>query len=163
MTRGTVMEIRANLGKIGRILILLGVVGAVASCAATYRNHGWAPSDDELKVVRVGVDTRDTVTQSIGAPSSTGVLDDGGFYYVESRVRNSGLRTPQIVSRDLVAIQFDGQGVVKNVERFGLKDGQFVRLNTRVTESTVSNNSIWRQLGGSLGRVSPGGGLAPSP
>ena len=39
---------------------------AAAACTTQYRNHGYAPSQEELAEVVVGVDTRDSVAESIG-------------------------------------------------------------------------------------------------
>lgn len=131
------------------------VLASVSACAAIYRNHGYTPTDVELAEVKVGVDTRDTVTESIGVPSATGVLDDSGFYYVSSRFRHYGAKEPEIVSRELVAISFDQGGVVRNIERFGLQDGQVIPLSRRVTSSSVADKTFLRQLLGNLGRFNP--------
>jgi outer membrane protein assembly factor BamE (lipoprotein component of BamABCDE complex) len=133
-------------------VLLLGLPG----CVAQYRNHGYVPSPDELAEIKVGVDTRDSVAEAVGAPSAGGVLDNSGYYYVSSRVRTYGLRKPQVVDRQLVAISFDTRGVVRNVERFGLEDGRVIPLDRRVTDSAVSNKTFLRQLLGNIGNVNPG-------
>ncbi len=136
---------------------LIGVlVLAVSGCVAQYRNHGYVPPPDELAKIKPGVDTRDSVAQAIGAPTSSGVLNDSGYYYISTRVRSSGLRAPQIVDRKLVAISFDTRGIVRNIERYGLEDGRAVPLDRRVTDSSLTNNTFLRQLVGSLGNFSPG-------
>lgn len=131
------------------------VIVSVSACSAIYRNHGYTPTDAELAEVVVGVDTRDTVSESVGPPSSSGVLDDSGFYYVATRIRHYGAREPEIVARELVAISFDSAGVVRNIERFGLQDGQVIPLSRRVTSSGVQDKTFIRQLLGNLGRFNP--------
>jgi len=136
----------------------LGLVLAVglAGCTTTYRNHGYVPSEADLAEVVVGRDTRDTVAELVGTPSSGGVLDESGYYYVRSRVRHVGMREPQVVDRELVAISFTSSGVVENIERFGLQDGRPVRLTRRVTDSSVQNQGLFRQLLGNLGNFDAG-------
>jgi len=135
---------------------LLGLaVLSVAACSAVYRNHGYVPSEEELAGITVGVDTRDSVAESVGAPSSSGVLNNGGYYYVATRMRHYGPRKPQVVSRELVAISFDQSGVVRNVERYGMQDGQIVAFERRVTSSSVENKTFLRQLLGNLGNFNP--------
>jgi len=129
---------------------------SLTACGAVYRNHGYVPSTEELAGIKVGVDTRDSVAENIGAPGSTGVLNDGGYYYVSTRIRHYGPRKPQVVSRELVAISFDQRGVVRNVERYGLQDGEVVAFERRVTSSSVENKTFLRQLVGNLGRFNPG-------
>ena len=131
------------------------VLLALPGCVAQYRNHGYAPTPAELAEIKVGVDTRDSVVEAVGTPSSSGVLDESGYYYVSTRVRNFGLRKPQVVDRQLVAISFDARGVVANIERFGLEDGQVIPLERRVTDSAVSNKTFLRQLLGNIGNFSP--------
>lgn len=131
------------------------VMLSAASCTAVYRNHGYVPTATELAQVTVGKDTRDSVTQAIGAPTASGMLDDSGFYYVSTRMRHWGPAEPKVVDRELVAISFNNSGVVQNIERFGLTDGRVVPLERRVTSSSVQDKTFLRQLLGNLGRFNP--------
>jgi len=135
---------------------LCAVFLLVSGCAATYQNHGYVPTDTELEAVTVGVDNRDTVAESIGRPTSTGVLKDSGYYYVRSRWKNFGYRAPQEIDRQVVAISFDQAGIVENVERFTLQDGQVIAISRRVTDSNIKGISLLRQLLGNLGNINAG-------
>jgi outer membrane protein assembly factor BamE (lipoprotein component of BamABCDE complex) len=139
-----------------RIVVGAGLALALASCASVYRNHGYVPSQEELSEIVPGVDTRDSVAESVGTPSASGVLDNGGYYYVSTRMRHYGARQPEIVSRELVAINFDTAGVVTGVQRFGLEDGRVIPLERRVTSSNVEDKTFLRQLVGNIGRIGPG-------
>ncbi|NQY60826.1 outer membrane protein assembly factor BamE [Cognatishimia sp.] len=146
----------ANMKKpVKAAIFALCILGA--GCSAQYRNHGYVPSEEELTEVVIGVDTRESVAETLGAPTAGGVLEEGGFYYVRSRVRTFGPRRPQEVSRELVAVTFDTSGTVANVERFGLEDGQVVTLSRRVTDNGLGNISFIRQLLGNLGSFDPNG------
>lgn len=134
-----------------RMGVLLVVVLAVAACTARIRNHGYTPTDDELAEVVVGLDTRDTVADVIGSPSSSGVLRDSGYYYVSQQVRTFAYQAPEVIERQVVAITFDSEGVVQNIERFALEDGNVVVLSRRVTDSNVQGLSFLRQLLGNIG------------
>jgi outer membrane protein assembly factor BamE (lipoprotein component of BamABCDE complex) len=138
-----------------RIGLALGLAALLAGCTSIYRNHGYVPSEEELAEIVPGVDTRDSVAESVGTPTSSGVLNTGGYYYVASRVRHYGPRKPQVVSRELVAINFDTAGVVTGIERYGLEDGKVIPLQRRVTSSSVENKTFLRQLLGNLGRFNP--------
>ena len=135
----------------GVLLVLL----LAAGCTAVYRNHGYVPAEEDLAEIVVGVDTRDSVAESIGTPGASGVLKDGDYYYVASRFRHYGLRPPEEVSREVVAIRFDRRGVVREIGRYGLQDGRVVALNPRVTSSNVEDKTFLRQLLGNLGRFNP--------
>lgn len=136
-----------------RGVIVLAVV-VVAACTAQYRDHGFVPSDDDLTRIVVGESTRDDVGRIVGRPTSTGVLSGSGWYYVGSRFRHYGLREPREVERQVVAISFDEQGLVENVERYTLEDGRIVTISRRVTDSNVKGLSFLRQLLGNIGNLS---------
>ena len=138
-------------------LRLIGVLGLalLTACTPLYRNHGYMPTETELAAFAVGVDTRETVTATIGAPTAGGVLNASGFYYVESRFRHFGPLAPQEIERQVLAISFNAAGVVTNIERFGLEDGQVVTLSRRVTDDNVRDTTFIRQLIGNLGNFDP--------
>jgi len=136
-------------------MLALGSVVAAAACTPIIKKHGYVPPPEDLAEIKVGVDTRDTVAESIGAPSSSGVVRDSDYYYVSSRIRHYGPKRPEVISRELVAISFDQRGVVRNIERFGLEDGVVVVLDRRVTDSSVQNKGFLRQLLGNIGNFNP--------
>lgn len=140
--------------KIIKGTVLALSVTALSACATQYRNHGYVPTDEDLQEVVVGVDNRASVAESIGAPSAGGVLNESGYYYVRSQVRHFAYQEPKVIDRQLVAISFDSRGVVSNVERFTLEDGQVVPLSRRVTTSGIGDISFLRQLLSNLGRFS---------
>jgi outer membrane protein assembly factor BamE (lipoprotein component of BamABCDE complex) len=133
-------------------LLFLGLSLAIA-CAPVYQNHGYAPVDADLALVEVGVDTRETVAEKVGRPSAAGLLNDVGWFYVQSRWKNYGARPPKEVDRQVVVISFSESGTVTNVERFGLEKGRVVPLSRRVTDSNIKGIGFLRQLLGSVGKL----------
>lgn len=133
------------------------VVLATSACVASYRNHGYIPPQDELAEIVVGVDTRDSVAETIGSPTSAGLLSDSAYYYVRTRMRDLAFRATETVDREVLAVSFDSSGTVSNIERFGLEDGRIITLERRVTESSVVDRTFLRQLLGSFGRLRPAG------
>ena len=139
-----------------KIVAFASVGLSLAACSAVYRNHGHVPTEEDLAEIVVGVDTRDSIAETVGAPSSSGVLNDSGYYYVATRMRHYGAAAPKPVSRELVAITFDQAGVVDGVQHFGLEDGKVIPLQRRVTSSSVKDKTFLRQLLGNLGNFGPG-------
>lgn len=150
----------AGAGKLGARGLRFAIVGlmiaVIASCSPVYRNHGYVPNEDELAQIEVGKDTRETLAPLIGRPSAAALLNDTGWYYVQSRWKHSGARPPKEVDRQVVAITFAPDGFVENVERFGLESGKVVALSRRVTTSNIKGVSFLRQLLGSLGNFRSG-------
>lgn len=135
--------------------LVLGALLAVtlAACSPVYRNHGYVPSDEELALVEVGKDTRETVAATLGRPSGEGLLNDVGWFYVQSRWKHVGPMAPKEIDRQVVSITFSEAGSVENVERFGLQDGQVVALSRRVTDSNIKGTGFLKQLLGNIGRL----------
>jgi outer membrane protein assembly factor BamE (lipoprotein component of BamABCDE complex) len=124
-----------------------------AACATVIRNHGYVPDETELALVEVGVDTRETVAQKIGRPSAQGLLNDVGWFYVQSRFEFVGPREPKEVDRQVVAVTFADNGVVETVGRYGLEDGRVIDLSRRVTETNIKGIGFVRQLFANFGRI----------
>lgn len=133
--------------------LALILAAGVAACSPVFRNHGYVPAEDELALVEVGVDTRETVGQKIGRPSTSGLLNEDGWFYVQSRYKLVGPREPQEIERQVLVINFSEAGVVENIGRFGLEDGRVVELSRRVTESNIKGVTLIQQLLGSFGRL----------
>lgn len=151
------MTISAPIRTVIRRLALAAVLaGTTSACVAIYRDHGYVPSDSDLAAITPGRDTRQSVAEAIGTPGATGVLNEGGYYYVATRMRHYGGFEPKPVSRELVAISFSPRGVVSGIERYGLQDGRVVPLQQRITDNGVSDKTLIRQLLGNLGRIGPG-------
>ncbi len=141
-------------------LVLLALFGAlilaVSACNPIVRYHGYAPTDQELKTVEVGKDTRETVEQKIGHPSAEGLLNDDAWFFVQSRFQQKGLKPMTEIDRQVVVISFSDAGTVSNIERFGLQDGNVVVLSRRVTESNIKGVSFLNQLMRNMGRMTTG-------
>lgn len=156
-----------RLGAIqGKTAIKRGVAAvaliAIIGCTPIIRNHGYMPPAEELALIAVGVDTRESVILNVGPPTSGGVLNESGYYYVQSKFRHYGPYAPEEIEREVLAISFDANGVVSNIERFGLQDGNVIVLSRRVTDDQARDSTFIRQLLGSIGRVNAGDFLGES-
>lgn len=139
-----------------RAILLAVLCTALTACAAQFRNHGYTPPDDELAEILVGVDTRDSVIELVGPPTAGGATNEAGLYYVSSRWRHYAYQQPAPIDRQVVAVTFDGEGLVKNIERFTLEDGKVVPISRRVTDSNIQGITFLRQLLGNVGRLDAG-------
>ncbi len=138
---------------------IAAVVLLIVGCAATFTNHGYAPTDAELDNILVGIDNRASVEETVGRPASTGVLSESSWFYVASKIRYFTYNKPKVIDRQLVAISFDKRGVVTNIERFTLEDGKVVVISQRVTETGIKGISAIAQILGNIGNVNLADGL----
>ncbi|MFK7764913.1 MAG: outer membrane protein assembly factor BamE [Roseobacter sp.] len=146
------------MAKLCCLVACAAAVTALAACSATYRNHGYVPPQEDLEQIVVGIDTRASVEETLGTAGSTSVQEEDALYFVRSRVRTFAMLEPEVVERNVVAFSFDTNGVVENIETFGLERGQVVRFTRRVTDSSVTGKSFFRQLFGNIGSFGPTNG-----
>lgn len=149
------MRIDRHLTKTLMSAALISAGLMLGACSPQYKNHGYVPLQEDLDQITIGQDTRDTVTAMAGAPAASGLLDSSSYYYVRSRRRALGFLAPKEIEREVVAISFSSNGIVQNVERFGLERGNVITLDRRVTSSSVSDKAFIRQLLGNIGRFNP--------
>jgi outer membrane protein assembly factor BamE (lipoprotein component of BamABCDE complex) len=154
------MAARIGARRAGRLAALAAASVLIVGCGAQIRNHGYVPEPSLLQQVTVGVDTRESVEESVGRPTTTSLLEGEAWYYVRSRMRLVGPLPPREFERELVAISFAPDGRVSNIERFGLEDGRVVTLSRRVTETSVRDFGLVQQLLRNFGRVNVGEQLA---
>jgi outer membrane protein assembly factor BamE (lipoprotein component of BamABCDE complex) len=126
------------------------------ACTPQIRTHGYVPNEDALSGIAVGRDNRESVYEAIGSPTSSGVMRDDGWYYISSRVKYETYQAPEEIERQIVAISFDSNGVVSNVERLSLEDGRVIALNRRITDIPVKGPGFFNQLIGNLGNFNIG-------
>ncbi len=137
------------------IRILAGILGllALAACTPTYTNHGFVPTDEDVEEIMVGVDTRETVAAIVGKPAAAGLLTEEAWYYVQSQFEHFAYKESVEIDREVLRISFTEDGLVENIERFGLEEGEVVVLSRRVTTSNTQGIGFLRQLLGNLGKI----------
>ena len=133
------------------MLALVLVMATLAACGGQYRNHGYMPLAEDVDALVVGVDTRDSIIEVMGVPTTGGVLTEEAMYYVRSRVHHKGYVKPNEIQRDVLVLGFDKNQILRNVERFGIEKGKLIRLEHRVTEAPGGDRSVLQQIIGSIG------------
>jgi outer membrane protein assembly factor BamE (lipoprotein component of BamABCDE complex) len=132
----------------GVALICFGI--AATGCSPTVQVHGYVPSTADLSRIRPGFDDTGSVEEILGRPSSNGVLRDSAWYYVQSTVQNFTWHAPEVIDRRVIAINFNQNGTVRDVRRYGLEDGRIIDLETRTTETGGREMGMLEQLFGNL-------------
>ncbi len=144
---------RSGQGLTLRRCLVLGLALIVAACQPLYTNHGYIPTDQDLAILQIGIDTRDSVAATIGKPTLSELLGDDAWYYVQSRWKTVGAAASVEIAREVVAITFDIGGTVANIERFGLEKGRIVPLSRRVTTTNIRGKGVLAQIFGNIGKL----------
>ncbi len=121
--------------------------------------------DDQLKELTVGTSTRADVTALLGSPTLHASFDDNTWLYISEVTRPRIGGTQGIEAQRVVALTFDGKGVLQSVKTANQDDAVPVSMVDRTTPSPGSEASFLQQLFGNIGRFSAAGvgGSAAAP
>jgi outer membrane protein assembly factor BamE (lipoprotein component of BamABCDE complex) len=136
--------------RLSAAVLALGAATAACSPVSTYSGFRPERNDVELPDPQVGVDTRATVQQRFGSPSTTAVFDQTAWYYVSSQQQRIAFYTPETTDRRIMVVRFDGD-VVASVEKFGLERGRLINYDNNETPTRGRELGIIEQLLGNVG------------
>ncbi len=144
----------ANVVRSAVIVTLLSSGLALSGCTPIERQHGYIPVSAEVNAIAVGQDTKDSVLQRLGEPTSKGVQGDNAWYYVSYTERRIAFLAPQVTEREILAVTFSASGKVTAIDRYGLENGVVVDLNTRETVTGGRRLTFLQQFLGNIGNFS---------
>lgn len=131
-------------------VVMLGLM--LSACAKDVVPRGNQPNPDMLAQVKPGELGRREVAALLGTPSTRSLFGQETWYYVSSKTTQWAFMEQEELERQVVAIDFDDQGVVSEVRTLGLDDGKQVGLVNRETPTHGNELSILQQLLGNVGR-----------
>ncbi len=139
-----------------RLLPVVIVAFTLVACSTIKQQHGYAPTEHEVALLEPGTSNVQQIANSFGAPTLTEDVFGVTWVYVESSTARRGWRAPETQRRRVVAISFDDEGIVTNIEVLTIEDGREVNRTRRVTESFSDTLSVFEQLFSNFGRISAG-------
>ena len=92
------------------------------------------------------------VSRLLGSPSTVGTFDQERWFYVSQRNEVMSFYKADITKQDVVAIDFDGSGVVSDVHTHGLELAQAVQPDPNKTRTLGNELTFVQQVLGNIGR-----------
>lgn len=132
---------------------LLAALLMLGACAPVASTHGFVALDVKPSEVKVAEDTKSTVLERLGSPSTKSTFDDNTWYYLSQGVERFAFYRPRVTKREIVAVAFDDAEKVKAVNSYTLADGKVIALNGRETPTRGRELTVLEQLLGNVGRV----------
>jgi outer membrane protein assembly factor BamE (lipoprotein component of BamABCDE complex) len=142
----------ASCAKLAGALTGAIALAQVAACSPTVTNHGYRLDPEVLAQVTPGVSTREQVQRLLGSPSSIGTFDGERWYYISQRTEQMSFYQSEVTAQDVVTIDFDGQGIVREVGSRDLAQAVAVAPSSDKTRTMGNELTLLQQLLGNVGR-----------
>jgi outer membrane protein assembly factor BamE (lipoprotein component of BamABCDE complex) len=142
---------------------LLVAMGSTA-CSPIRTHQGYVIDKELVDSVQPGVDTRESVMQTLGRPTLTSQFNQGEWYYVSRDSRNFGYSDPKVREQTTIRVRFDAKGNVAAVDRMNQDLIASVDPYGKTTPTLGRKRSFFSDLFGNIGTVGApgaGGGGAP--
>jgi outer membrane protein assembly factor BamE (lipoprotein component of BamABCDE complex) len=144
---------------------------ATVACAPVQNQRGYVPNQEAITSIQVGTDTKEMVSMKLGEPSTLATFGGDTWYYISAQVEQNAFFAPRAIERNILAVEFGGDGKVTGLQRFTLADGRIVDFQTRETPTRGRTLTILQQffnaVPGNIGtpgqNQGPGGPNAPVP
>lgn len=136
---------------------------ALSACTAVVTQRGYVPDPQAIASITVGADTKPTVAQKLGNPSTTGTFSGETWYYISAKEEQQAFFPAQVTERQILAIEFNKEGQVANITRYGLQDGRVVNFVGRETPTRGKELTILQQLFNAVPGVAGATGAQPGP
>ncbi len=144
------------------IAAALGAALAAGGCTKVRDFQGHLLDDTLVASVQPGVDTRDSVTATLGRPTFVGQFDQRDWYYVSRRTHQFAFATPRPKEQTVLHIRFDEAGNVASVQRTGLEQVASISPTGDKTPTLGRERSFFEELFGNIGQVGSGAMSTPT-
>ncbi len=128
--------------------ILLGAA-PIGGCGAQIDRHGHVFIDIDLDQLQPGMSKSDVQTV-LGSPDTQSTISGEAYYYISTTTKTVAFLKPREVDREVVAVYFDRTERVRDVARYGQKDGIIVDYNDDETPARGKDLSFLEQVFGNL-------------
>ncbi len=124
---------------------------AIAGCAPEINVRGHVPDPESLALIKPGQQTRDQVLDLLGSPSSMGTFEDTRWYYISRRTEHLAFYEPEVTEAQVVVVEFDTAGFVKQVVHLPSEDIREIDLVERETLTKGRKLGFLQQILGNVG------------
>lgn len=134
---------------------------AVGACSPEVNQRGDRPAPERIAEIHPGL-TKEQVVKILGTPSSMGVFNDNAWYYISRRTSRISFFQPDVLDQQVFTINFDNNGVVRDVGHRTLADARDIEPAPGATPAPGRELTFLEQIIGNVGRFNKGSGGASS-
>jgi outer membrane protein assembly factor BamE (lipoprotein component of BamABCDE complex) len=138
----------------GLAAIMLGVL---FSCAPRIENRGNDVDIDYLLEIVPGTTNKSRVSALLGAPSTKSDYGEETWIYISAKTKTVAFFKEELITRKVIYIAFDANGIVGSIGRLSEKDGTKIEYVSRETPTAGQRITLIQQLIGNIGRFNSTG------
>ena len=140
--------------------VALAALVLASGCTPVISQRGYLADPVGEASIKVGTDTKQTIQQRLGDPSTSATFTNDTWYYISSTEKQIAFFDPIVENRAIMAIKFDKDGKVVDLKHYGLKDGHVVAFESRKTPTPGREITFLQQLFNATPGVPLSGGAA---
>ncbi len=135
-------------------LVTTAAALTLAACSIPVDQRGNLPEKAALEQIKPGITDKATVTRLLGSPSTIATFDPNTWYYVSQKTKNVAFFDTELLDQEVVAIDFDKDGLVRDIRHRGMQDRQEITPDPNATPAPGREFSFIEQLIGNFGKFS---------
>ena len=125
-----------------KIILLVLACFFLNTCSGIKAINGYMPVQDSVDQLKVNKTSLSLTKSRLGEPALILGNQEPIFIY-SSQVTNRILFfEPKVISRDVLVLYFNKKKKLKKLEKFNLKDGKSLQLNTDTTNLNAEQRSL---------------------
>ncbi len=146
------------------VLLIALTAAALPGCTKLRSHQGYVVDPDLVNAVQPGVDTRQSVLQTLGTPTFTGQFSDREWFYLSRDSRNFAFNRPRAADQTTLRVTFDPAGNVTAIDRTGVDQVASINPSDKKTPTLGRESNFFSDLFGNIGTVgAPGAGPSQRP
>jgi len=134
------------------VVLAATMIVCLGACSPTINARGNLPTADQLSQIKPGVSDKASVTRVLGSPSTIASFDDTTWYYISQKSEELAFFKPDVRDPEVIAVIFDKDGIVKDVEKRSSKTPHEIEPVARTTPAPGKELSFIEQLIGNFGK-----------
>ena len=149
-----------NKARVGMAVLLAAAM--LPGCASIRESRGYIEDATLTSLIQPKIDNRQSVESTLGRPTFTSQFGTPTWYYVSSITAQRPFNRPRIREHSVLAVTFDANGRVSEVNRSGVDQVVYLDPNGDKTPTLGRERGFLEDLFGNIGQVGstglPGGG-----
>jgi outer membrane protein assembly factor BamE (lipoprotein component of BamABCDE complex) len=125
---------------------------ALAACSPILNTRGNFLEQDRIQGFTKGTTTQEQVAQKLGSPTATDPFDKNTWFYIGEKTETTSFFNPKVTARRVVKVQFEENGVLKDIAEIDESSGKDVALVGKTTPSGGQDMNVFQQFLSNLGK-----------